>query len=271
MANLFCHINSEVLQQRVDVDVFLPIDSPPEKGKEIKGVLYLLHGYGGSQKDWQDYTAVTRYAVDNELAVVFPCCPKSFYVNMVYGEDYLTFMTEELPALMQKMFHIPTEREKTFIAGLSMGGYGAAYLGLTRPDLYGAFANFSGPANIRSFEVNKQNPTIQKMLVPVFGNDVEITDEYDLYKLAEKVSALLDAEKPRIFMACGKQDNYGGLELYKQNVDYKNYLQTLPLDMKWMEWDGIHEFNFWDRALVHAIAFFLKNNYDVEKLKDWQG
>jgi len=270
MALLSCLINSDVMEQKVNLDVFLPTDSPEEKGREIAGVLYLLHGLGGSHKDWQSYTAVIRYAVDNRLAVIFPSARKSFYANMVYGDDFYTFMTEELPDILQKMFRLPNEREKTFIAGLSMGGYGATYLGLSRPDLYGAFANFSGPMNIRLFEQMKDNEMVQKDFVPVFGDNVEIDDKYDLYKLAEKVAQLPEKERPRIFMACGKQDNYGGLELYEQNVDYKAHIEKLPYVSKWMEWDGIHEYSFWDRALVHAISFFLNNKYDEEKLKDWQ-
>ena len=270
MALLSCLIDSDIMQQKVNVDVFLPTDSPEEKGREIAGVLYLLHGLGGSHKDWQAYTAIIRYAVDNRLAVIFPSCRKSFYVDMVYGDDFYTFMTEELPGTLQRMFRLPNEREKTFIAGLSMGGYGATYLGLSRPDLYGAFANFSGPMNIRFFEQFKDAEMVKNDFIPAFGSEIPLDDKYDLYMLAEKVAALPQQERPRIFMACGRQDNYGGFELYRQNVEYKDYIETLPYDFKWMEWDGVHEYSFWDRALVHAIAFFLNNSYDEEKLRDWR-
>ena len=43
---------------------------------------------------------------------------------MVSGPNYLKFLTQELPEFITKMFPVSVKRENTFIAGLSMGGYG---------------------------------------------------------------------------------------------------------------------------------------------------
>lgn len=55
---------------------------------------------------------------------------RSFYTDMDAGYKYWTFISEELPALARSFFPLSEEREDTFIAGLSMGGYGAFKLGL---------------------------------------------------------------------------------------------------------------------------------------------
>ena len=68
---------------------------------------------------------------------------------------------------------------------------------------------------------------------------------------------------------CGKQDEL--ISIYKQNVKLDEYAKTLPLaDYKFWRWDGAHEYSFWDRAILHAIAFFLNNDYDETEIRKWR-
>ena len=90
-----------------------------------------------------------RYVEGLNLAVIMPAVQNSFYTDMVHGGKFLTFLTEELPAMLHDLFPLSTERADTFVAGLSMGGYGAFKLALTRPDLYAAAASLSGALDIR--------------------------------------------------------------------------------------------------------------------------
>ncbi|MBQ5326059.1 MAG: hypothetical protein J6K80_02535 [Oscillospiraceae bacterium] len=41
-------------------------------------------------------------------------------------------------------------------------------------------------------------------------------------------------------------------------------------DYKFMSWKGGHEYMFWDRAMMHAVAFFLENDYDKDRIQLWQ-
>jgi hypothetical protein len=50
----------------------------------------------------------------------------SFYTDEVHGNRYWTFLTQELPELVHSFFRLSRRREDTFVAGLSMGGYGVA-------------------------------------------------------------------------------------------------------------------------------------------------
>lgn len=68
----------------------------------------------------------------NGLVLIIPDCDNPFYQNMVYGGAYYSFMTEELPLLLRTIFRLSPPRSQNYIAGLSMGGYGALYLGLSR-------------------------------------------------------------------------------------------------------------------------------------------
>src|SRR5690349_16517678 len=117
-------------------------DGPPP-------VLYLLHGLTDDHTAWHRYTSVARYAEAAGLAVVMPSAFHSFYADEVHGHAYWTFVSEELPAIVRSFFRVSDAPEDTFVAGLSMGGYGALKLALTHPDRYAAAASLSGALDIR--------------------------------------------------------------------------------------------------------------------------
>ncbi|MEI3013566.1 MAG: alpha/beta hydrolase-fold protein [Ruthenibacterium lactatiformans] len=131
MAYIDCKLKSQILGTTVGVKLYFPTDLPADVGYTVKGVLTLLHGYTNSGDDWMQMTAAPRYAADNGLVLIMPDCGNSFYQNMMHGGAYKTFVTEELPMLLGRMFKLPARREQNFIAGLSMGGYGALFLGLS--------------------------------------------------------------------------------------------------------------------------------------------
>ena len=264
---------SNVLEQEVALDLYLPNDRAENSIKKPDGVVYFLHGMGSSQKRFREYTAANRYAMDNHLAIVYVSAPMSFYSDMKYGMKYYTYITEELPQFLASAYGLDLPREKTFLAGLSMGGYGTLKIGLNNPDMFGAIAPFSAPTNIKMMveTIKKQNPTGTELstFINVLGEDLEIKDTDDPYYLMEQVSKLPAEEQPRIRLMCGKQDELANI--YMQNVEFDKYAKTLPLaDYKFMAWDGGHEYAFWDRAMMHAVAFFLENNYDEDRLKLWR-
>ena len=73
-----------------------------------------------------------------------PEVQRSFYTTGKVGIDYFHYVADELPAICGKWFHLDQRRENTFIAGESMGGYGAVKIALNRPGRYEAVASLSG-------------------------------------------------------------------------------------------------------------------------------
>ena len=108
-------------------------------------VLWLLHGFGDDSTSWERYTHVERYALARGIAVVMPgVLSQCFYSNMVKGLPYFDHIANEVPALFREMFpQLSDAPEDNFIAGLSMGGYGALKIGLTYPERYAAIGCFS--------------------------------------------------------------------------------------------------------------------------------
>ncbi len=270
MAYLECKLKSQILQTTVGVKLYFPTDLPAEVGYTVRGVLTLLHGFTNSGDDWVQMTAAPRYAADNGLVLIMPDCGNSFYQNMVYGGAYKTFLTEEMPVLLNRMFKLPQRRDRNFIAGLSMGGYGALFLGLSRPDLYAGCASFSGAVDLSMMLADPSVPGVREVFGPIFGDSLALPKSSDLRVLARQVAALPAAQQPKVLLTNGLQD----IEPYRilqQNDSLHRAIQPLGLaNYCRMQWNGVHEWNFWDRSLVYAIDFFLANGYAARKLNDWR-
>ncbi|GMA60977.1 hypothetical protein GCM10025859_14170 [Alicyclobacillus fastidiosus] len=73
-----------------------------------------------------------------------PQVHRSAYTDMAYGNRYWTFLSEELPEVARSFFHLSDAREDNFVAGLSMGGYGALKWALRKPEQFVAAASLSG-------------------------------------------------------------------------------------------------------------------------------
>jgi len=277
MAFISSSVYSHRLRQEISIDLYLPNDYT--QGRQItkpQGIIYFLHGLGRSQQYFKELSATSRYCRDNQLAVVYINAPQSFYVDMAHGMKYFTYITEELPVLLKSLYGLEFPREKTFLAGLSMGGYGTWKIGLSRPDMFGAIAPMSAPCNMKMVgkllvqrrEAGKMNEDYMAFF-NAFGDDMDIKDEDDIYTLLKNVSQLPAEQQPRIRMMCGKQDEL--ISIFKQNAALDEYIRTLNLaDYKFWKWDGAHEYSFWDRAILHAIAFFLENDYDEREIKKWR-
>ena len=73
---------------------------------------------------------------------------RSFYTDSGEGENYFSYVSSELVEYTRALFPLSRDREKTFAAGNSMGGYGAVKCALTRPDTFGACVTLSGALDL---------------------------------------------------------------------------------------------------------------------------
>jgi len=254
MAVFTTDVYSENLGFDTNIGVIIP-QRPTPSGK----VLYLLHGMGGNASAWTKCTRIIHYAHERDYVVVMPEAQRSFFMDMAHGPQYCKYITEELPKLCGQLFGIKHRREKTFIAGLSMGGYGALLCGLSKPAFYSAIASFSGAVDAeRWFDENKKdfrefNSIVGNGKSTTASNNFKLPASSDIFRLSEKISKLPEKKKPRILSTCGSGDF-----LIEDNRKYAEFMKGLPIDFEYKEWDGVHDWNFWEQSLNPMFDFFDK-------------
>lgn len=245
---------SHVLNQRSSMYLLVPQRPPEEIGKQPGRypVLTLLHGHTDDHTAWLRWTSIERYAEKYNLALVLPAAGNSFYTDMVHGEKYFTFLTEELPALTRDLFPLSAERGENFVAGLSMGGYGAFKLALSCPDKYAAAASLSGALDMRAAVKEHDDPGnaawLEKMR-DIFGDlDQFPGSPHDLFAVAEK--AARSEVRPRLYQYCGTEDF-----LYADNVRFRDFVRPLGFDYTYEETPGDHTWGYWDAAIQRVLAW----------------
>ncbi len=249
MALLDISLFSDTLQLDVSLMVLYPqrCDRSPEVPEGPYKVLYLLHGLKQNEQSYVRNSAIERYVRNLPLVVVMPSVGRSFYTDQKQGYPYFTFLTEELPRFLSSVFTISTKREDTFIAGLSMGGYGAFKAALTRPDLYSRAASMSGALDLVSLSSMLED--IEKVFPfeweNTFGSyDVE-GSEHDLLALAKKELS----PKPSLYVTCGNED-----ELLEDNLRAVEALRETH-EVAYDQHPGGHTWKFWDKALKRVLRW----------------
>ncbi|MBQ2954598.1 MAG: esterase family protein [Clostridia bacterium] len=251
MALLHVNFFSNALGVASSVEVILPeaeqgIGVTASGQDALPRVLYLLHGYSDDHTIWQRRTSVERYAASHNLAVIMPAVNHSFYCNEQGGERYWDYVSEELPRQMQRFFRLSDRPEDTFVAGLSMGGYGALKLAMTHPERFGAAASFSGAVDIVTMADRKSGDWKR-----IFGRRKVAGTDCDLFHLMEKNAAA--SHKPRLYVSCGTADF-----LYGQHQRFVPALQAHGWDVTHHEEpDAVHEWGFWDREIARFIPWML--------------
>lgn len=247
MATFTGTIFSEMLGMRTGLNVVTPVHFDCDSPEPFR-VVYLLHGLTDSHTCWSDNTQLTLFANEYNVLFLMPEVQRSFYANMAYGLPYYSYITEELPKICQKLFHISERKEDTYIMGLSMGGYGALKCALDRPNQYAGCGAFSSACDIRAAMAGSALMR-KNELQGICGPDFEIPLENDLFALAEACGRR--PEKPRIYMTCGTEDF-----LHSMNVRFGSHLQKLGFDAVYEEWSGSHDWYFWNESLHRALAHF---------------
>lgn len=245
MAFIQCQIYSKALVRNTSVNVIYP-DHVPE-GTPVK-VLYLLHGYMGHYMDWVRLTAIERYIRDYPVCVVMPSGYNHFYTNGPFGNNYFDAIFSDLPETIEAMFHVSKNKEDRYIAGLSMGGYGALKLALTPPYQYHKVASLSGVIDIDALYNNAANADYHTKFNQVFKTLPVAGTNDDLYHLFKQAN---DVKKvPDLFLACGTDDH-----LLRHHTDLKNFLNQEKITYKLFETPGGHEWRLWDLYIQEVIRW----------------
>ena len=210
--------------------------------------------------DWCRFTGIERYAQERHIVVVMPSAENSSYINMERGECFLDYIGEELPDFISNMFPVSRERDHTWIAGLSMGGYGAWRVALAYPERFGFAASLSGALEISELQ-NGDIAHIAKMPLAyrkaVFEHPERIRgSSNDLIVLL----SLLKAQKkllPKLYMSVGTEDF-----IYPSNEHFYRQLKDLGISVSYEKYHGVHNWEFWDAHIRDVLEWLMTKNIE---------
>ncbi|WP_211749984.1 alpha/beta hydrolase family protein [Paenibacillus sp. Marseille-Q4541] len=249
MAYISIETGSPTLRMTTSIHVI----SPSEYGTPAGSTLYLLHGAGDNASTWHRLTTVEQYAQKYGCTVIMPGVNRSYYTDMAYGLDYFHYITEELPTVVNNLLHMNTDPAHTYVAGLSMGGYGALKCALTYPDRYRKAVSLSGVTDIaQRLQDPKMSADVAREMQGVFGEKLEVSSEQDIYALAEKLIRE-QAKLPSILCCCGESDPF-----MKMNREFAAYMGGTPYEFEYVEGPGTHDWMFWEEHLKTTFEFLFE-------------
>ena len=262
MAYIHCNFWSEVLGKCCDMTVLLPqrVHPHPEtrRGKSVARrtypVLYLLHGLCGDHRTWLANIALEHLSQNLNLAIVMPDGGRGFFTDMAHGARYGAFFADELPETVASMFPVSTKREECFVAGASMGGYGALRLAFSAPERFGAVFAMSPLVDLVRAITRGNSAITPEEMRNVFGPPDEQAERgNDLLTLAQK--ARTSDTPPRIAVHTGTEDL-----LYNDGVYLCGELEKLAWpDLEYsLDAPGKHDWSYWSAQIPAMLEFFRK-------------
>jgi enterochelin esterase-like enzyme len=155
-----------------DVLVFLPPGYAKEKSRRYP-VVYALHGYSIGAEQWSREIHVPQTIEGafaqgaNEMIVVLPDSKTvhngSMYSSSVTTGDFEQFVSHDLVAYIDAHYRTIPNRASRGLVGHSMGGYGAARIGMRRADVFGSLYIMS-PCCLSPRGPGPANPEMEKTL-----------------------------------------------------------------------------------------------------------
>lgn len=246
-----------------------------EKRKTYK-VLYLLHGTFGDSSDWIRKSKIELYASERNLVVVMPSYGNtemrtwSESGSGLFMEDF--FINEVLP-LTRSWLPISSQRENTYIGGLSMGAAASLSIAIKYPELFAGVIALSGaPENYEengqywkqvgyrkvdelSEDCKNRKDKFGSMLNLWHHNIVRNAGGFEnlvansAWKQLEHADPL---DLPAFYIAIGEKDF-----LYKNVLAFCHHCDDLKIGY-FLTTDPTysHEWRFWDKYIELGLDFF---------------
>jgi S-formylglutathione hydrolase FrmB len=261
-------VKSTVLNADREYNIFLPKSYDTDVNKKYP-VLYLLHGMMDTNKGWYERGHLKDVADQLiasgemcEMIIVTPNAGGNInegawngYFDMP-GWKYETFFYTEFLPHIEKTYRIIGDKQHRAVAGLSMGGGGAASYGQRHSDMFTAVYAMSALMNIPETGAAPSQNMGDKMAV--------LTKSVQENSCIKYVADADDARKTQLrsvrwFVDCGDDDF-----LLDRNIEVTQAMRTAPLPCEFRIRDGGHTWEYWHSALYTCLPFvtrcFLTDN-----------
>ena len=215
--------------------------------------LYLLHGLSDDATSCLRLSKVELYAMETGMVVVMPSAGRSMYCDGINGQNYFSHIADEIPEYLKMVLGLSRKKEKNFIAGISMGGMGAARIALTYPERFSMLGLFSGLLDLKMMLAFVNDDQKQEFpFLMAAANEIETTPLNPIN--------LLDKNKHqglKIIVRCGQQD-----DLYPMSRSFYAKAAALGLDATGVFEEGTHEWRLWDRYIEDFILMMANDKHE---------
>ncbi|WP_297094502.1 alpha/beta hydrolase-fold protein [uncultured Draconibacterium sp.] len=243
---------SEILNEDREYSIFLPAGYEQNTDKSYP-ILYLLHGGGGSHKDWPtqgNLAAVANQLIASDEAVeMIIVCPEAGKTFMNYFNNpdwrYEDYFFEEMIPYIESNYRVIADKKHRAIAGLSMGGQGTVVYASHHPELF--CAAYAMSAYLYAMDlpfINPDDETMQKLQKLVDNNNCI---NYLANASEEKVNEM---KSLKWFIDCGDDDF-----TFPLNMEYVAEMQKRQIPYQLRVRDGGHTWEYWHSALYIALPF----------------
>lgn len=236
---------SAALGRNMTYRVYVPQDV---QGSEALPVVYLLHGAGGSFRDWSNYSDVAALCDRDRWILVMPEGENSYYANAVSRpqdrfEDYIV---TDLVNDVEARFHASKERGRRAIIGVSMGGFGAINLALRHPDRFVFAGGLSAAVDVprRRFTLRRASQwrDHEAIFGPQDGAMRQGNDPFVVVRSADPGSAAY------FYLWAGKQEG-----LFEPVREFAGLLKQRGFHSEFHSAAGAHDWASWNHALPDCI------------------
>jgi enterochelin esterase-like enzyme len=236
-------VKSGALRGRADLSLWVP-----PAGVNPAGVVILLHGVYGSHWGWSlrggAHRTAARLVAEGSLPPFVLAMPSdglwgdgSGYLRHA-TQDFERWIVEDVPAAVRQAVPALAAKAPLFLAGLSMGGFGALRLGAKYGDRFRAVCGHSS--------------------ITEFGQLAQFVEEpLGTYGCAPEDASVLETVRarrgalPALRFDCGTED-----PLIEPNRVLHRELQSLGVPHEYEEHPGGHEWPYWERHLADTLRFF---------------
>tara|TARA_E500000318_G_scaffold65042_2_gene60076 strand:+ start:2658 stop:3545 length:888 start_codon:yes stop_codon:yes gene_type:complete len=253
-------LESPALDRELKYSLFLPDLPHSSPARTPLPVLYLLHGLGGHEQDWQKLGRITETAsrlIENgdipPMAIVMPDGANSWYVNSAKHGRYEDAFLDDLIPETERRHDIGGDRSRRAIAGLSMGGYGALRLTFRTPSRFvmtaalsaAIFPDLASPADVSRQQIG--------FFKGAFGEPFDVA-AFNRQNFFSDIPALKTTSKrPAIWITVGDDD---GFRLYEGNTALYLALKQAGIPVEFRVTDGNHTWRLWRAEIENVLRYY---------------
>ena len=238
-------VQSPALRGRGELIVHVPSGAqlPPDVPVAI-----LLHGVYGSFWNWilsgRAHLTLDRLVAQRIIQPMVLVTPSdglagegTAYLD-TGATNYEAWIMNDVVDCVREFVDPVSAASPLFLGGNSMGGFGAARLGLRNSSVVSGIAMHSAITHLDQ---------LAQFTIDDVGNDVNLdSKQRDLLHSIDECNS-----PPPLYIDCGRSD-----PLADANRDFHHALESRSVEHDYHEFDGNHDWDAWTARVEHGLRFF---------------